>query len=109
MAKSILSAVADSATDPDYLSILLQWGPGGLMLALVLSGILIPKVAVEIIKADRDAWRTAFDKEREAHQLTRVSLQTAQSQAGLALEGSKTLTAVLERLGHVPKDREGRM
>jgi hypothetical protein len=55
------------------------------------------------LTADRDKWREAFEKEREAHQLTREHLAKAEERGDAATEQGKTLTAILQGLGHHPE------
>lgn len=105
----IIRAAGDSAgTALDALTPLFNYGVLGLVLLLILLGWLVPRPGVADLKADRDAWRTAFDKEREGHQVTQSALQVAQGQAALSLETSKTLTSMFDRLGHAQtRDRDG--
>ncbi|MEU5115108.1 hypothetical protein AB0G64_26825 [Streptomyces longwoodensis] len=42
-----------------------------MVVVLLILGIIVPKYVITDLKADRDKWREAFDKEREAHQLAR--------------------------------------
>lgn len=87
-------------TPNDLLSILLTWGPGGIVLGLVLTGQLEPKRFREMISSDRDAWKEAFEKEQEAHQITRMALAKAEERADVAVEAAKTTTHLLEELDH---------
>lgn len=101
-------AVSDGAANAiDMLGPFLNYGVLGLLVLLILFGWLVPKGVVDDLKSDRDAWRTAAEKAREANGVTQSALQVAQGQAGLALETSKTLTAVFDRLGHLPRERGG--
>lgn len=85
----------------DWLSYLLTWGPGGVVLVLVLLGILEPKRVREGLEKDRNDWKTAFDTERAAHQLTREALATANARGEAAVESTQALTQMLDRLGHL--------
>lgn len=96
-----------AAAAADVLSPFLNYGVLGLLVLLILSGQLATKGQVADLKADRDAWRAAYDKERESKAVTETALTVAQNQAGLSLEASKTLTALFDKLGHLPRDREG--
>lgn len=93
-------AAGESPVSNDLLSILLTWGPGGVVLILVLSGQLEPKRFREMIATDRDSWKKAFEKEQEAHQLTRVALARAEERAEASLEAAKTTAQLLDELDH---------
>ena len=94
--------VADSGvpTGNDLLSILITWGPGGVVLSLILLGLLEPKRVRELISADRDSWKEAFYKEQEAHQKTRDALSKAEERADASLEAARTTAALLDELDH---------
>jgi hypothetical protein len=95
-------ALVVAATDPatDYISLLLTWGPGGLVVALFLSGLIETKRNVTDLKNERGEWRKAFETEREGHQKTRESLAKAEERADAALEAARTTQRLLESLGH---------
>jgi hypothetical protein len=87
-------------TPNDLLSILVTWGPGGIVLGLILTGQLEPKRFRELVSQDRDSWKDAFVKEQEAHQLTRQALAKAEERADASLEAAKTTAQLLEDLDH---------
>ena len=103
-----LHAWAAEATSnpPDLIASILQWGVPGVVVALLLLGWLIPKGAHEQMKADRDEWKAAYEREREAHAATRDALAEASKAAAAAVETARTTTALLSHLGH-PAARPG--
>ncbi|MEV5472952.1 hypothetical protein AB0L66_11420 [Streptomyces sp. NPDC052207] len=80
-----------------------QYGIVGVVVVLLLIGIIVPKYVMTSLTADRDKWREAFEKEREAHQATREQLAKAEERGDVAIEQGKTLTRLLEELGHRPE------
>ena len=88
------------ATTPDVMTSILQWGPAGVVIVLLLTGVLITRGNHEDVKAERDRWQAAFEKERSAHELTRQALADANRTGAAAVETSKTTAALLDRLGH---------
>ena len=91
---------AEASDSPDLISAILQWGVPGVVVALLLLGWLIPKGAYEQMKADRDEWKAAYEREREAHAATRDALAEASKAAAAAVETARTTTALLSHLGH---------
>jgi hypothetical protein len=91
---------------PDLLTPLVQYGPLGVVLALILVGLLVPKGAVQEIREDRDEWRGAFQAEQKAHQVTRDALAEANGRADAAVEAARTAVSMLRDLGH-PNARSG--
>ena len=89
---------ADSA--PNVLGAILQWGVPGVVLLLILLGWLVPKGAHAQIVNDRDAWKAAYEKERDAHQATRDALADSSRSAVAAVETARTTAGLLDRLGH---------
>lgn len=89
-----------AGSSPDFVSTIIQWGPPGVVLVLLLTGMLITKGAHEQMKADRDEWRGAYEKERDAHAATRDALADASRAAAAAVETSRTATGLLSHLGH---------
>ncbi|MFJ3665082.1 hypothetical protein ACIPSE_01360 [Streptomyces sp. NPDC090106] len=82
-----------------------QYGIVGVVVVLLILGVIVPKYVMTNLTADRDKWREAFEKEREAHQLTREQLAKAEERGDVAVEQGKTLTHLLEELGHRPQLR----
>lgn len=94
---------AEVAADPfDWAATLLQWGPPGVVIALLLSGVLITKGNHDDVKAERDRWRAAYEKECAAHDETRKALVEAGQAAAAAVETARTTTGLLSHLGHPP-------
>lgn len=98
MLHQLAAEAATSNSDP--ITEMLQWGVLGAVLVLLLLGWLVPKGAHEQMKVDRDEWKSAYEKEREAHQATRDALADASSAAAAAVENARTTTALLSNLGH---------
>jgi hypothetical protein len=86
---------------PSYITQILQYGPAGVMLVLILSGVLITKAQFEAMKKDRDDWRSAYEKETVAHDTTRTALAEATRASAASLEMAKTTAALLTNLGHL--------
>lgn len=98
------TAATDSA--PEYITQILQWGPPGVVIVLILTGVLVTKGQLEQMKTDRDDWRAAYEKECEAHGTTRSALAEATRASGASLEMAKTTAALLTNLGHVARQQE---
>ncbi|WP_030661545.1 hypothetical protein [Streptomyces cellulosae] len=80
-----------------------QYGIAGVVVVLLILGVIVPKYVMNDLTADRDKWREAFEKEREAQQLTREQLAKDEERGDVAIEQGKTLTALLQGLGHHPE------
>ncbi|MGW2939495.1 hypothetical protein ACWDA7_49210 [Streptomyces sp. NPDC001156] len=99
-----LAAAEDSGPDVGKLiGQFAQYGIVGIVVVLLILGVIVPKYVMTSLTADRDKWREAFEKEREAHQLTREQLAKAEEHGSVAIEQGKTLTRLLEELGHRPE------
>jgi hypothetical protein len=103
LATSVLAAEADPTDMSNLVSPLLQYGVLGLLVIFIVVGILVPKYVMTNLMSEKDRWREAFEKEREAHQLTREQLAKAEERGDVAVEQGKTLTRLLEELGHRPE------
>lgn len=79
----------------DLTSALLAYGPGGLMLALVVFGLLVPRGQLTDMRKDRDEWKMAYMTERDA----RIA---AERRADVAVEQGRTTVAILDEAGHQP-------
>ncbi|MGW0136229.1 hypothetical protein [Streptomyces sp. NPDC003299] len=98
-----IAAAEDSGPDVGKLiGQFVQYGIVGVVVVLLMIGIIVPKYVMTSLTADRDKWREAFEKEREAHQATREQLAKAEERGDVAVEQGKTLTHLLEELGHRP-------
>ncbi|MGW5198649.1 hypothetical protein [Streptomyces spiralis] len=80
-----------------------QYGMVGVVVVLMILGVIVPKYVLSDRTADRDKWREAFEKERDAHEETRQQLAKAEERGDVAVEQGKTLTRLLEELGHRPE------
>lgn len=99
-------AAEAASTTPDFVATILQWGPPGVVLALLISGFLVTKGNHEDVKTERARWQEAYERERSAHELTREALADSSKSAAAAVETAKTTAALLTHLGH-PSGRAG--
>lgn len=97
-----LFAAADAAATTDPVQLILQWGPAGVVIVLLLTGVLVTRGNHDDVKQERDRWRQAYERECEAHDETRAALAEAGRSAGAAVETARTTTALLSHLGHQP-------
>ena len=72
-------------------------------MSLLILGVMVPKYVMNNLTADRDSWRRAFEREGDAHDLTRQQLAKAEERGDVATEQAKTLIRLLEELGHRPE------
>ena len=100
-----MSLAADVA--PDVFTQLVQYGLAGIVLALLITGMIVPRYILEQIKADRDEWRAALRDEQAAHKATREAAVEANARAEAAVEAAKTTALMLRELGHRPVPRVG--
>lgn len=107
---SLLSLAAEGggAGDFDWISQVITWGPPGVVVVLLLTGVLEPKRAItrlegELAKKDAEVahWRSAFEAEQTAHQRTRDALAAANERAAVAVENGRTTALMLQRGGHM--------
>jgi hypothetical protein len=94
-------AAEGSPDAPAYITQILQWGPPGVVVVLILTGVLITKGQFDAMKKDRDDWKAAYEKEVEGHEDTRGALSDAVKAAASSLEVARTTTALLTNLGHI--------
>jgi hypothetical protein len=80
-----------------------QYGIVGVIVVMLMVGYIVPKYVMSNLTADRDSWRLAFERERDAHDLTRQQLAKAEERGDVATEQAKTLIRLLEDLGHRPE------
>jgi uncharacterized membrane protein len=102
----LLRIAAQDSSGPDVGQLIgqfVQYGIVGVVVVLLMIGIIVPKYVMTALTQDRDKWREAFEKERDAHQLTREQLAKAEERGDVAVEQGKTLTHLLEELGHRPQ------
>lgn len=99
----LVAAETGDPTDVNkLLTPLLQYGVLGLMVVFIILGVLVPRYVMTALTNEKDNWRTAFERERDAHQLTREQLAKAEERGDVATEQGKTLTKLLEELGYRP-------
>ncbi|GAQ61430.1 hypothetical protein SsS58_01779 [Streptomyces scabiei] len=99
MNPELLRLAAVEETGPDIGKMLgqfAQYGIAGLIVVLLILGVIVPKYVMTALTADRDKWR-------EAHQLSHEQLAKAEERGDVAIEQGKTLTRLLEELGHHPE------
>ncbi|MEU6449585.1 hypothetical protein [Streptomyces sp. NPDC046979] len=96
-------AAAEETGGPDVgklLSTFAQYGVVGLIVVLLIIGVIVPKYVMNALTAEKDNWRTAFEAERAAHQVTREQLIAAQASVDTANEQGRAMVQLLEKLGH---------
>ena len=96
------SVVAAEDSGPD-IGQFAQYGIVGVVVVMLMVGYIVPKYVMSNLTADRDSWRLAFERERDAHDLTRQQLAKAEERGDVATEQAKTLVRLLEELGHRPE------
>ncbi|WP_432043780.1 hypothetical protein [Streptomyces cadmiisoli] len=107
---TLLAAAEEAGGGPDIGKLVLtfaQYGVVGLVVVLMMFGVLVPSYVMKLLTADRDAWRNAFEKERDAHEVTRQQLAAAQASAEVATEQGLAMVRMLEGLGHRPQTSQG--
>ncbi|WP_327132023.1 SH3BP5 family protein [Streptomyces sp. NBC_01343] len=100
-----LAAGEEGGTPPDIGTMIggfLQYGIVGVIVVLLIIGVIVPKYVMSGLVSEKDNWRQAFEKEREAHQATREQLAKAEERGDVATEQGRTLNALLLELGHRP-------
>ncbi|QFQ95559.1 hypothetical protein F9278_04440 [Streptomyces phaeolivaceus] len=102
----IVATAEDTGGSPDIGKILNQFGQYGIVglaVILLIVGVMVPKYVMNNLMAEKDSWRQAFENERDAHQLTHEQLAKAEERGDVAIEQGKTVTRLLEELGHYPE------
>ncbi|WP_457492447.1 hypothetical protein [Streptomyces sp. P5_D11] len=105
-----LAAAQEAGAGPDVGSMIgtfVQYGAVGLIVVLMILGVIAPKYVLDAISKEKDNWRDAFEKEREAHQVTRQQLAAAQTSADVANEQGRAMVKLLEEFGHRPQNIPG--
>jgi hypothetical protein len=97
---------AAASAPTDWIATILQWGPPGVVIVLLLTGVVVTKGNHDDVKSERDRWRAAYEKECDAHDETREALAEAARSATAAIETARTTTGLLSHLGH-PSGRPG--
>lgn len=101
MLDRLLAEASDPTGAPEYLTQILQWGPPGVVIVLILTGVLVTKGQLAQMKDERDAWKTAYEKEVAAHDQTRAALGDLTKTGEANLQSSQTALALLQNLGHL--------
>jgi hypothetical protein len=99
----VIAAAEEASSGPDIGKILgqfAQYGVVGLVVVLLIIGVIVPKYVMNALTAEKDNWRTAFEQERTAHQVTREQLIAAQASVDTANEQGRAMVQLLEKLGH---------
>jgi hypothetical protein len=98
----MLQQLAADATDAgEVMGQVLQWGPAGVVIVLILTGVLVTRGQMQQMQADRDQWKAAYERECNAHDTTRTALVEANRGSAASIETARTATALLSNLGHV--------
>ncbi|MFD8072144.1 hypothetical protein ACFV3E_05775 [Streptomyces sp. NPDC059718] len=100
---TILSAAEEAGAGPDVGALIgqfSQYGIVGLIVVLLIWGVLVPKYVMNALTTEKDNWRTAFEQERAAHQVTREQLAKAEERGDVAVEQGRAMTRLLQELGH---------
>lgn len=101
----VLAAADNSGGGPDVGKLIgqfAQYGIVGVVVVLLMVGVIVPKYVMAALMTEKDNWRQAFEKEREAHQTTRKQLAKAEERGGVATEQGRAMNALLLELGHRP-------
>lgn len=91
---------------PDLITTLIGAGPFGVLAALFIWGLVIPKKPYDDVAADRDYWREAWKQEKDAHQKTREAMSKLEQRGDAAVEAANTTAKLLGSLQHVVNKSE---
>lgn len=89
-----------TVTKPDFFTTLVGAGPFGILAALFIWGLVIPKKPYDDVAADRDYWREAYRTESTNHEKTREALVAQERRSDAAIEAASTATRILDSLQH---------
>lgn len=108
MVTELILAASQSSdgAKPDLITTLVGAGPFGVLAALFIWGLVIPKKSYDDVAADRDYWREAWKQECDAHQKTREALKVSDQRGDVAVEAASTTARVLDSLQHVVHKNE---
>lgn len=101
MVHELILAASQTSSKPDIWTTLVGAGPFGVLAALFIWGLVIPKKPYDDVSADRDYWREAWKAERDAHQKTREAMSKLEQRGDLAVEAASTTAKLLDSLQHV--------
>ncbi|MCX4608729.1 hypothetical protein [Streptomyces mirabilis] len=85
----VLAATDDSGGGPDIGKPIGQFahcGPVGVFLIQLILGVIVPKYVMSALMTEKDNWREAFEKERDAHQAPREQLVKAEERGDVAVD-----------------------
>jgi hypothetical protein len=91
-----------TGSEPDVLALLVTWGPGGLMLALILTGLLQPKKFVDLLVKDRDRWVEAADQWRGVAQTYQETIRLQAEQLEVMRSSAELQARIMETLARGP-------
>lgn len=97
----ILTASETGVTKPDLFTTLVGAGPFGILAALFIWGLVVPKKPYDDVAADRDYWRETYRQERDNHQKTREAMIKLEQRSDAAVEAANTANRLLDGLRHV--------
>ena len=102
MVTELILAAGQTAggTKPDLVTTLIGAGPWGVLAALFIWGLVIPKKPYDDVAADRDYWREAYRTESTNHEKTREALVAQERRSDAAIEAASTATRILDSLQH---------
>ncbi|MFK0020449.1 hypothetical protein [Streptomyces sp. NPDC090798] len=106
----VLAAADDSGGGPDIGKLIGQfahYGPAGVFLTLLILGVIVPKYVMSALMTEKDNWREAFEKERDAHKAPRDQLAEAEQRGDVAFAPLVSLAGHAKRPSS-PLGGEGR-
>lgn len=80
----------------------LQWGPAGVLVVLMLTRVLVTRAELTSAKEDAAQWRSLFEQEQAAHRTTQAALETERDRMDAATESIRLTEMMLLHLGHQP-------
>lgn len=98
----ILSLVMDATGGQadQLISALINWGPGGVMLALILTGRLVPRRMVDDKDRDLTEYKALLSDEQGAHAQTRAALADQSRRIDAAVEAARVTQQLLDGFQH---------
>ncbi|MFD1309706.1 hypothetical protein [Streptomyces kaempferi] len=79
---------------------ILQWGPAGVLVVLLLTRVLVTRPELAQAQADATEWRRLFEAEQGAHRTTQTALEAERKRMDAATESSHMAEMLLRHLGH---------
>lgn len=84
----------------DPLAYLINFGAIGAILILWLTGAIVSKRENDRERERADQWKSLYDRETEAHDVTRQALSRERDRQDAGTEAANTAAALLRVLGH---------